>query len=196
MAVSLQIGFLEPCPRELCLRWVPSQTRSLLQACRGRWFQFHAEKVSVPPPSQGFSSFLLFSFPSFIPSFFSILPFLSSFLAFLPSFPLPSLSFHPSLPFSLSFPSLPTCLGSLKWGNANPGVAMHSPLLWGGTEKCSPCFLAAPFCLSLCPVVKTLVLNKIIACEVSEFANIGNCSCRAHSKDRTQPRGNKRYRIT
>lgn len=49
-AVSLQTGFLEPCPWE-CLRWVPLQPPSLHEACRGRWFQFHAEKVSSPPPS-------------------------------------------------------------------------------------------------------------------------------------------------
>lgn len=150
--------------------------------------------VFLLPPRVSLLSFFFLFLPSSLPSFPSFPAFLPSLLSYLPFPFLLSPFIPPSL--SLSFPSLPTCLGSLKWGNANPGVAMHSPLLWGGTEKCSPCFLAAPFCLSLCPVVKTLVLNKIIACEVSEFANIGNCSCRAHSKDRTQPRGNKRYRIT
>ena len=51
VVVSLLIGFLERCSRELCLRWVPLQTRSLHEACRGRRFQFHAEKVSSAPPS-------------------------------------------------------------------------------------------------------------------------------------------------
>lgn len=123
VAVSLQIGLLEPCPRELCLRWVPSQSGSLHEACRGRWFQFHAEKVSAPPPS----GFLFFSF------FFSFYSFLPPFLLF-PSF-LPPASLLSSLsPFSF-FACMP---GSLKWGDANPGVATHGPLLWRGTEKCSP----------------------------------------------------------
>ena len=80
VVVSLLIGFLERCSRELYLRWVPLQTRSLHEACRGRWFQFHAEKVSSAPPSLSFSSFLLFpSIPPSLPSFFPF--FLPSYLS-------------------------------------------------------------------------------------------------------------------
>lgn len=66
---------------------------------------------------------------------------------------------------------------------------MQGPLLCGGEGgglSISPKLPPASSRLSLCLVVKALVLNKIIACEVSEFANIGNHSCRAHSKERTR----------
>ena len=46
---------------------------------------------------------------------------------------------------------------------------------------CFPAF----FCLSLCLVVKTLVLNKISALEVSEFANVGD-SYSTHTKGGTR----------
>lgn len=104
-AVSLQIGFLKPRPWELCLRWVPSQTRSLQEACRGRWFQFHAEKVSFPPPSPCFSSFLLFSLPSFLTS---------SLPSFPPSFLLPSLPLFLPPPLSSSFSLFLLCLNACE----------------------------------------------------------------------------------
>lgn len=63
VVVSLQIGFLEPCPREcVCVGCLYSPG-----VCRGRWFQFHAENVSSPPPSRCFSSFLPFALPPFLP---------------------------------------------------------------------------------------------------------------------------------
>ena len=86
VVVSLQIGFLEPCSRELCLHWVPLQTRSLHEACRGRWFQFHAEKVRSAPPCRCFSSFLLFFLPFFSLSSFLPPSLLPSFTLFLFSF--------------------------------------------------------------------------------------------------------------
>lgn len=67
-----------------CLRWVPLQPGSVHEACRGRWFQFHAEKLGSPPPSRCFSSFLPSFFFSSLPSFlpFSLPPSLSLFSSY------------------------------------------------------------------------------------------------------------------
>ena len=91
-------------------------------------------------------------------------------------------------PSSLSFSLFLLCLKASEAGSGEvetPALPRPGPSS-GGVFSNFFRFSAAFSRLSSC-LVKTLVLNTVIACGVSEFADVGD-SCRAHSQSSIQKR--------